>query len=63
MVAPQVPALVCDFCDYVEFDPAVIQRITFLMQSPAPQPQGRTAKPKHLPLRELTGAEKTRERK
>ena len=63
VIAPQVPALVCDFCDYVEYDPDVILRITFLMQSPVPQPPEPTSKPKQLPLRERRGAAKTRERK
>lgn len=50
LIAPRVPALVCDHCDYIEYDPAVIQRIAFLLRSPNPHPKTREGKPVKVPI-------------
>ncbi len=35
LIAPKVPALICDSCRYVEYDPAAIEWIQRLLQAPA----------------------------
>lgn len=51
LIAPQTLALVCDQCDFLEFDPAAIEQIGALLDSPVAN--GRPQRSGELPKRLL----------
>jgi hypothetical protein len=36
LIAPQTLAIACDQCDFIHFDPAAVEQISTLLQSPLP---------------------------
>ena len=50
LVAPQVPALVCNYCEFVSYEPEAIQRITFLLQATPPESRKKEFRAPHLQI-------------
>ena len=61
LLAPQVPALVCNYCDFVSYDPEVIQRITFLLQATPAESRKQVIRSPHLQIQNRPDHRKKRE--